>query len=211
MSFVEFLAHFEVAENQPIMIVGETGVGKSIFLHIYKKLCEEEWHDEKSKPKIIIENCACFGDKNSDPLIALSELFGYKKGSHRLAYKDKKGLIVEAEGGVLILDEIGELPKSVQGLLLRFMETGYYRPLGAIEPQKAHVRVVGATNNEDELLDAFQSRFLPFYIPPLHKRRQDVLYYMNAKFPELIKTLRGRRFLFCWHTTGPRTFVKSIE
>jgi transcriptional regulator with PAS, ATPase and Fis domain len=91
LPFVEFLAHFEVAENKPIMIVGETGVGKSIFLHIYKKLCEEEWHDEKSKPKIIIENCACFGDKNSDPLIALSELFGYKKGSHRLSLTSNAG------------------------------------------------------------------------------------------------------------------------
>jgi hypothetical protein len=195
MSFVEFLGHFEVAEDLPIMIVGETGVGKSIFLHIYKKLYEEEWHDEKSQPEIIIENCACFGDKNSDPLIALSELFGYKKGSHQLAYEDKEGLIAKAEGGVLILDEIGELPISVQGLLLRFMETGEYRPLGDTRSKTAHVRVVGATNNENDLLDAFRFRFFPFYIPPLHKRRQDVLYYINATYPELIKTLTGEEVL----------------
>ena len=70
------------------MIVGPTGVGKSVFSHIYEKLCEENVHD-KTEPKIISENCAYFGDKNSDPLIARSELFGYKKGFHQLADEDK--------------------------------------------------------------------------------------------------------------------------
>ena len=183
-----FEALFKVADNQPILIVGPTGVGKSVFSHIYWKL-------GGSEQKIITVNCAHFGGENSDPLFARTELFGYVKGVLNLAIENKNGLIEEANNGTLFLDEIGELPKSVQGQLLRFIETGEYRPLGAVNSKTANVRVLGATNKENKLLDAFRFRFSPFYIPPLYERRQDILYYINAKFPKLIPTLTSEEIM----------------
>ena len=63
------------------------------------------------------------------------------------------------------------------------------------KPKTANVRIVGATNDEKALLDAFRFRFLPFYIPPLYKRRQDILYYIKEKFPAFIPTLTSNEIM----------------
>ena len=194
-SFYEFLAHFKVAENQAIMIVGETGVGKSVFLHIYRKLYEHLCSTNGRKPDIIWANCSHFGSRQSDPNIARAELFGFMKGAFQGAVKDTDGLIKKAENSALILEEIGELPKPVQAMLLTFIETGEYRPVGSTETKFADVRIVGATNNEDALRPDFRYRFFPFYIPPLYKRRWDVLYYICAQFPQLINSLKSNETL----------------
>jgi energy-coupling factor transporter ATP-binding protein EcfA2 len=178
--FFNFLDHYTVSANEPVMIVGETGVGKSMFLHIFKKLFQEEHGSDIS---IVEANCSNF-EKN----LSRAELFGYEAGAYTGATKTKEGLVDEADGGLLILEEVGELPDSVQAQLLTFIETGKYRGLGKKE-KTANVRIVAATNREEALRNDFRHRFFPFYVPPLHKRRADVLYYLCHGFPNLIPTL----------------------
>ena len=167
----EFEDHVKVAGDTPIIIVGPSGVGKTLFLNIFIRLYEEEfkerfieekcsnylkqlietldnklgeeevkkklkkYHQQQTRnynksPTIVWANCAHFGGQHSDPNIARSELFGHVKGSHVQAQKDKKGLVDTANGGVLILEEIGELPLEVQAMLLTFIETRKRRSLG---------------------------------------------------------------------------------
>jgi DNA-binding NtrC family response regulator len=205
----DFEAHWAVSDKEPVLILGETGVGKSLFLHLAKQLFRLKHKNEKELP-IVEANCGHFSGKHSDLNMTRSELFGHVQGSSSLAYKDKVGLVEKADGGLLILEEVGELPSEAQALLLTFIETGEYRRVGDEDSKKAKVKIVGATNREAVLRDDFRHRFFPFYIPPLRERKQDVLYYLNEKFPELVKTLNKSDvlILLSYHWPGN---VREIE
>ena len=112
-----------------------------------------------------------------------SELFGHVEGAFTEAIRDKKGLVEKADGGMLILEEVGELPLEVQAMLLTFIETGEYRRVGDENSRKATVKIVAATNRESALRADFRYRFFSYYIRPLHERRQDILYYFYELFP----------------------------
>ena len=199
--FYDYLNHHKVSGDAPIMIVGETGVGKSMFLHISQKLFEEE----NSGSPVCWANCSHFEGN-----LARSELFGHVKGAYTDAKKDKKGIIEVADGGLLILEEIGELSFEVQAMLLTFIETGQYRRVGDSEIRNAKVKIIGATNNEEALRDDFKYRFVPFYVPSLYQRRNDVLYYMCYSFPELLESLTMNEVLaiLAYHWPGN---VREIE
>ncbi len=179
----EFHALIQTAKGKPILIFGPTGVGKSLFLDMYKA-----WYKTEKGAEIPVAtlNCSHFeGD------LARSELFGHVKGSYSYAHIDKQGWIEVADGGLLILDEIGELSKECQALLLTVIETGEYHRLG--ESKIKHIKnlqIVGATNRpKKELRPDFWNRFITFTIPPLHKRRADVLYHIASKYPKILKRL----------------------
>jgi len=163
----EFIAHCEAGGNHPIMVIGYTGVGKSMFLEIYKKLYEERCITVEKPFKVVWANCAHFGDNHSDFNMTKSELFGHVKGAFTGAVTNKEGLVKEANKGLLILEEIGELPKQVQAMLLTFIETGKYRKVGSTKLESSEVQLIGATNNEGKLRKDFRYRFFPFYIPSL--------------------------------------------
>lgn len=184
-----FEDHFSIAAGDPIMIVGPTGVGKTLFFDIAETLFNEESKKKSLRRPFIKTNCAHFGGQNSDPNIARTELFGSVKNAYWGA-QDKEGLVDKAKDGALALEEIGELPLEVQAMLLTFIETGEYRRMGGKETLKAKVQIIGATNSEGKLREDFRYRFYPFYVPGLHKRREDVLYYLYDKFPEVVKSLR---------------------
>lgn len=203
-----FENHYAVAEQQPIMIVGPTGVGKSLFLHVFEQLYLNE-ADSKDRP-IKWANCSHFGGVQSDPNVARSELFGHKKGSFTGATGDRVGLVKAADKGVLILEEIGELPLEVQAMLLTFVETGKYLRIGENKEYTAAVRIIGSTNNEESLREDFRFRFFPFYVPPLRMRRGDVLYYFAAKFPELLPSLRTWEILSLLAYNWPGN-VREVE
>jgi DNA-binding NtrC family response regulator len=186
---MDFNAHYNVAGKEPILILGSTGVGKSLFLHLSKELFKKANKKKKVMPPIVEANCAHFAGGASDLNMTRSELFGHCKGAFTGAIKDKIGLVEEADGGLLILEEIGELPLEVQAMLLTFIETGEYRPVGKNKTEKANVKIIGATNRESSLRDDFRYRFFPFYVPSLKERRGDVLYYLYEKFPDLTKAL----------------------
>ena len=116
-------------------------------------------------------------------------MFGHKKGAFTGALYNYSGLIKEADQGLLILEEVGDLPEFVQAQLLTFIETKEYRSVGDTKTHTADVQIVAATNKEQALREDFKYRFSLFYIPPLYKRRIDVLIYFAIKFPDLFRDL----------------------
>jgi DNA-binding NtrC family response regulator len=178
-----FEAHYDAAGKMPIMVVGATGVGKSLFLHLFKKLFKEK----NKSSKVVEVNCANLG--GGDRTLARAELFGYKKGAFTDAKEDTPGLIDEANGGALSLDEIGELPRDTQAMLLTFIETGKFRRVGDPKERSASVTIIGATNNQEKLNEPFRERFYIFPVPPLHQRRIDVPYYLCWLHPETFHEL----------------------
>jgi DNA-binding NtrC family response regulator len=190
-----FVNHYKASGNSPIIIYGPTGVGKSLFLKVFEILFQRKDDINKNNRPVVWANCAHFGGPNSDPNIARSELFGHMKGAYQNALKNEIGLVHAANGGALILEEIGELPLEVQAMLLTFIEDGIFRRVGSKQNESANVRIVGATNREEGLREDFKYRFFPFYIPALYNRRGDILYYMYAKYPEIVTSLTGSEVL----------------
>ncbi len=160
-----------------VLIGGETGTGKELFsraIHYQS--------GRQGKPFIPV-NCAALPDHLFE-----NELFGHARGAYTDASSAGKGLVAEAEGGTLMLDEIDTLSLGAQAKLLRFLQDGEYRPLGAARALTADVRVIASTNCD--LLDKVKSRqfredlyyrlgSLSLTIPPLRERIEDVVYLAN--------------------------------
>ena len=120
-----------------VMILGETGTGK--------ELIARSLHDKSRRADraFIPVNCGALPEN-----LVESELFGHRKGAFTGADTNRKGLFEVANGGTLFLDEVGELDKSVQVKLLRFLESGEIRRVGENEPFRVDVRVLCATNRD---------------------------------------------------------------
>ncbi|WP_257458652.1 sigma 54-interacting transcriptional regulator [Archangium lipolyticum] len=156
-----------------VTILGESGTGKELVARAL-----HECSQRADKPFIPV-NCAAI----SKELIE-SELFGHEKGSFTGAANAHKGAFEEADGGTLFLDEIGELPLDLQAKLLRALENGEIKRVGASRPMNVDVRVLAATNR-DLLTAAREGRFredlyyrlcvVPLHLPPLRNRRGDML------------------------------------
>jgi transcriptional regulator with PAS, ATPase and Fis domain len=156
-----------------VLVTGESGVGKDLLArHIHA-------HSPRATRACRALNCAGVPET-----LLESELFGHVKGSFTGAYRDKVGLLAQADGGTLFLDEIGEMSLRMQALLLRFLETGEIQPVGAngVSTQ-VNVRLVTATNrNLEELVTQgrfredllYRVRVIHFYVPPLRERREDI-------------------------------------
>ncbi len=155
-----------------VLLQGESGVGKervAEYLHQYSNRAE--------LPFVIVD-CATLGEN-----LIESELFGHERGSFTGANRQKKGLFEVADGGTLFIDEIGELPLSLQTKLLRVLESGSFRRLGGTSYLKANVRVIAATNRnllamveQGEFRQDLYYRLsaFPVQVPPLRERRDDV-------------------------------------
>ena len=173
-----------IEEHQPILVIGATGVGKTLFLKIFERL----YADLKPEHNIATVNCAHFQKE-----LARAELFGYVQGAYTGALNKpggKNGWISENAEGLLVLEEIGELPLEVQSMLLLFLENGTFTKLGDNKVLRSNQLILGATNNQMNLRKDFLQRFSHFYVPSIYERREDVLYYLALKFPDVIKELR---------------------
>jgi len=158
--------------DAPVLILGESGVGKELIARfIHKESCR--------KGKFVAVNCAAIPRDLFE-----SELFGYERGAFTGALKTKKGLFEEADGGTLFLDEVGELPLELQPKLLRVLQEGKVRRVGALTEKAVDVKIVAATNrNLKELVDKGKFREDLYYrlnvlvlrIPPLRERPEDIL------------------------------------
>lgn len=153
----------------PVLIMGESGVGKEAFSQIIHSLSAR-----KHNPFIAV-NCGAIPEGTID-----SELFGHEKGSFTGAVDNRKGYFETVNGGTIFLDEIGEMPIGTQARLLRVLETGEYIRVGSSKVQKTDVRIITATNKN--LLDLTQAG----------KFREDLYYRLNT-VPIRVPALRDRK------------------
>lgn len=123
------------------LIRGESGVGKE---HLANYIHKESSRSEKP---FIVVNCSAFGDE-----LLESRLFGYKKGAFTGANEDRKGILAEANGGTVFLDEIGDITPYMQQVLLRVIQTGEYLPVGSTVVKRADIRFLAATHKNLEKL-----------------------------------------------------------
>ena len=157
--------------NAPVLITGETGAGKEVVAAEIHALSRQA-----DKPFIALNVTAVPRE------LVEGHLFGYRRGAFTGAVSDARGLIREAEGGTLFIDEIGELSHDLQPKLLRFLESGEIQPLGE-RPQQVDVRIIAATNAQ-LARDVAEGRFREdlFYrlnvvtlaVPPLRERREEI-------------------------------------
>jgi transcriptional regulator with GAF, ATPase, and Fis domain len=157
----------------PILITGETGTGKELLAHAIHQL-----DSKRCEGPFIALNCAAIS-----PGLAESELFGHRRGAFTGADHDRKGLIRAAEGGVLLLDEIGELDNTLQAKLLRVLQEHRVLGIGEDREVTVSVRIIAATNRDlSEMVQQRKFRadlfhrlnVLAIHIPPLRERPTDL-------------------------------------
>ncbi len=201
-----FISLCEQSSGSPIMIVGPTGSGKTLYLKEYEMMYRQECKSNKITPNVVWANCAHFGGKHSDPNIARAELFGYVKGAFDKAVKSSEGLLHQANNGLLILEEIGEMPFQVQAMFLTFLETNKFIRMGGKVIEESKMRIIGSTNRLDDLREDFKFRFWTYEILGLYKRREEILYFLYAKKPEVVRSLTGMQTLFLLSHNWPGSF-----
>ncbi len=161
-----------------VLILGETGVGK--------ELVAQRIHRESNRAEqvMVYVNCAALPES-----IAESELFGHVKGAFSGAISDRTGKFELANGGTVFLDEIGELPLSIQAKLLRTLQNGEIQRVGSDPQIKVNVRVIAATNRDlqQEVSACFfrsdlyhRLAVFPIHVPPLRERGKDILLLAGA-------------------------------
>ncbi len=179
-----------VNTSTTVVIQGETGTGKELIAKVVHYS-----GPRKDKP-FVAENCSALSES-----LLESELFGHVKGAFTGATSDKKGLFEEANGGTIFLDEIGEMSAAMQVKLLRVLQEGQLRPVGASKSRKVDVRLIAATNRnlEEEVQkgnfreDLFYRVYVfPITLPPLRERREDVPLLIEHFRKRFAKTLTGR-------------------
>jgi DNA-binding NtrC family response regulator len=173
MQRVEALARRAAGTDLSVLITGETGTGKELIARTIHTL------STRARGPFLAINC---GALRAD--LALSQLFGHRKGAFTGAHAEGIGLVHAANGGTLFLDEVGDLPADVQVTLLRFLESGEFMRLGETQVQRADVRVLAATNRE--LRDAvehgtfrrdllFRLNEVEITLPALRDRQEDIV------------------------------------
>jgi transcriptional regulator with PAS, ATPase and Fis domain len=171
--------------DEPVLLTGETGTGKSHIAQLIHQYSGRNGQFKIIHTPGIPEN------------LFESEMFGHKKGAFTDASTEKKGLVEEAAGGTLFIDEITEISVGMQAKLLRFIESGKYTPLGSTIEKEANVRVVAATNKNPK--DAIKEKsfredlyyrlnVFSIHLPPLRERQEDLRdlvqekkYYLKGK------------------------------
>jgi len=186
--------------NATVLVLGETGTGKELVAR------SVHLHSRRHDQPLICVNCAAIPET-----LIESELFGYEKGAFTGANTNRTGLIEAADGGTLFLDEIGELPIEAQARLLRFIQEGEIRRIGAVHSRKVDVRLICATHRDLQQLTTegkfrqdlyYRINVMRLELPALRERGKDIL--------ELAEYLLAKRR--AEYNTPPRHFSpKAIQ
>ena len=200
-----------------VLIIGESGSGKESF----PKIIHES--SPRKHKKYIAVNCGAIPEGTID-----SELFGHVKGSFTGAIADHKGYFEEADGGVIFLDEVAEMPMSTQARLLRVLENGEYLRVGDSTVRKTNIRVVAATN-KDMMQAVKDGKFredlyyrlstVQINVPPLRERGDDIVllsrlflrnFINENRTSEVTLTEDAQRMLKAFHWPGNVRQLKSV-
>jgi two-component system, NtrC family, response regulator HydG len=180
----------------PVLIVGETGIGKERVARAIHAS-----GPRRDRPFVAVNTSAI------PELLLESEIFGHVRGAFTGATQTRKGLLIEAEGGTVLLDEIGDMPLALQPKLLRVLQFGEIRPVGSDRLTHVDVRIIAATHrNLDVLVQEglfrddlrYRLNVIPLVVPPLRERREDI--------PQL-----ATHFLEQARERSPMSPVKSIS
>ncbi|MET0286437.1 MAG: sigma-54 dependent transcriptional regulator [Polyangiales bacterium] len=172
--------------SAPVLIVGESGTGKELVAHAI-----HERGPRAARPFLAINTTAL-----PEHLLE-SELFGHVRGAYTGALHARAGLFAEADGGTLLLDEIGDMPRALQPKLLRVLQSGVLRPVGSDHERRVDVRIIAATHRDlarsvaDSEFRAdllYRLNALILYVPPLRERPEDIA----SLAPQLLAAARAR-------------------
>ena len=179
------------AADLPVLLLGETGTGKGLFAELIHEA------SERRRGPFLEVNCGAIPDG-----LVEAELFGYARGAFTGAdARGKAGLVELAEGGTLLLDEIGDLPAGLQVKLLRLLEGGEIRAVGAVRGRRPDVRIVAATNRDLAEMVArgafradlfYRLSVLTIHLPPLREHPDDVPALVALMLARLEGKLRRR-------------------
>jgi DNA-binding NtrC family response regulator len=202
------------ATDATVLITGESGTGKEVVARIIHNL------SGRAERPFVPVNCAAIPSDLME-----SELFGHARGAFTGAHSARAGMFQLAEGGTVFLDEIGEVPLSLQPKLLRALQNGEIRPVGADRPQSLNVRVIAATNKDlTKELEAgtfredlfYRLQVIPIHLPSLRSRRSDVpllirhfLEKANRKYHASAKISR-EAMVYLWEYDWPGN-VRELE
>ncbi len=199
----------------PVLILGESGTGKELIAEAI------HFNSNRSKKPLVKINCASIPEN-----LIESELFGHVKGAFTGAVADKKGKIESADGGTIFLDEIAELPFSVQAKLLRFLQQNEIDSVGSVKVKKVDVRVIAATNRDlnhmiinnlfrEDLF--YRINTITINVIPLRERKEDIPilidYFLHKYVEELHLPVKkfsadAKKFLLDYHWFGN---VRELE
>lgn len=197
---VQRTAKIMASTDVTVLVQGESGTGKELmakYIHAQSK---------RSSAPLVTINCAALPET-----LAESELFGHIKGAFTGATCDQQGRVQTAHNGTLFLDEVGELPLSIQAKLLRFLENGECQTIGQTKTEKVNVRVIAATNRDlfkevkngnfrEDLF--YRLNVVPLNLPSLRNRQSDITYLIN----HLSAQLAAKH-----HLDVPRYGMQTIE